>query len=109
MATDELITDVANRLGPEERDQIARRKAVYSAKNKRGLVVVLIWSVAYLVILCLVAVVLLDITNASIDDMAGDISHIWGLFVAFMLGDLFGGRTVIKNLFEKITEGCLNE
>ena len=106
MATDELITDIVNRLGFQERDEIARRKSVYSARDKRGFMVALIWSVAYLVILTLVAVILLSVSDADIDAMAGDISHIWGLFVAVLVGQWIGEYSFKKSLIRKISEGA---
>lgn len=109
MATDELITDVVNRLGFSERDEIARRKALYYAKSRRGLVGVVIYSVIVFICLVLFGAVVVSLDLMSVDEIAGDISHIWGLATCIYLGIWSGEYLFKKSLLKHISEGALND
>lgn len=109
MATDELITDVVNRLGFTERDEIARRQALYYAKTRRGLVGVVIYSVIVFICLVLFGAVVVSLDLMSVDEIAGDISHMWGLITCVYFGIWAGENSFKKSLLKHISEGALNE
>lgn len=109
MATDELITDVVNRLGFTERDEIARRKALYYAKSRRGLAGVVLYSAIVLLALLVLGASLVALDLKSLDATAGDISHIWGLITCVYFGIWAGETSFKKTLLKKISEGALNE
>lgn len=109
MATDELITDVVNRLGFSERDEIARRKALYYAKSRRGLAGVVLYSAIVLFALCVLGASLVALDIKSLDDMAGDLTHMWGLITCVYFGIWAGENSFKKSLLKHISEGALNE
>lgn len=109
MATDDLIVDITNRLGFSERDEIARRKALYYAKSRRGLAGAVLYSAIVLLTLCVLGASLVTLDIKSLDDMAGDLAHIWGLITCVYFGIWAGETSFKKTLLKKISEGALNE